>query len=1520
MLVNLIKQDRIFPLSLPEKVSGQFWITDLDCKGSKRNLLSVESDGDHWQIHSNRFVCVFDSNGNPIDSAILQKNSLFYVKIIENNERALIYVENVDHSRHSMAKVIAKEPCVLNIGRNTDNSICFQNTYVSSQHACLTYDGECWSIKDTGSSNGTYLNKFRVQSSKLLPGDLVYIMGLRIIIGSNYIAVNNPDGCVSIRSESLKLFPKLKPRSENYIVSSLDLDEKMFYSRSPRFSREIEHKEISIDPPPQPEIIESVPMALMLGPSLTMAVASLSVAFISIINIISKDGDFVSIIPTILMAVSMLLAATLWPILTKKNENKKKNENEAVRQRKYLDYLDEVRKKIRRIAKEQSDIMNENIISLNECAERILREKTSLWERIIGQNDFLNVRIGIGDLPIDLELRFPEKRFSLTEDNLQDEMFKLAYEPKMLKNVPISLSLVDNNILGVFGDSNSKNNFIKSLVLQLIALHSYDELKIMMICDDNETEKWDFVKYIPHFWTNDKSMRFYATSVDEVKNLSVYLDNKVIPRAEERIDNYSVNSPYYVLICTCDKLAQKCDAINRLISMKFPVGFSTVFLGNGMSDFPKETSAIIRLNGQYSQLFYKNDTSGESITFDVEKIDNTLIKEVSEKIASIELDLGDANYVLPTMLDFLQMYGVGKVEHLNCLSRWKENDPVNSLKAPVGVDATGDMLYLDLHEKFHGPHGLVAGMTGSGKSEFIITYILSMAINYHPDEVSFILIDYKGGGLVNAFINENTGVKLPHLAGTITNLDGSAINRSLVSIHSELKRREALFSKANQISNSGTMDIYKYQKLYRNNIVSEPCPHLFIVSDEFAELKKQQPEFMDELISTARIGRSLGVHLILATQKPSGVVDDQIWSNSKFRVCLKVQEKADSFEMIKRSDAAEISETGRFYLQVGYDELFVVGQSAYCGADYTPSDIIEKSVDNSINVVDNLGRSVLSVSPNVKKSENNEYKKQLVEIVNYLSFLALEEDVKSDPLWLPVIPEKIFVDDIEAENDYKKQSYLFNPVIGKYDDPSNQRQSMLTLPISKDGNSFIYGSTGSGKATYLTTVCYSLLKNHNAEEVNIYIMDFGSEVLKMFENAPQVGGVVTSSDEIGVYNLFRMLKKEIEERKILFSKYGGEYNVYNRNSEKKIPGIIVILNNYSAFSEMFDNYSDDFVSLTRDGIRYGIYFIVSADSMNSVRFKVQQNFKTNITLKLNDETDYSMIVGRTNGIIPSDCLGRGLVKLESVHEFQTAFCSNADDIRSAMQAFCSELSKNSNSFAKPVPMMPSRIIPEMLLPYRKEKEIPVGISAIELEPSYISLNSSVIPVLSDSIYDEISFASGFSDLFAQQGNTVVIDPNRTLKTECFVTDQVENAILDMFKDVHSRAKAVHEAKTSNTVIESFEPHYYILFGFSDIFELLSDVVVNKVNDLLEHIQEEYKTYIFMFDSEENFSDFRIKSWFKKQITGLDGFWVGQGIQKQSIFRISRSNSLMDSEYDNEYGYSINRGKPTLVKLLEPEKR
>ena len=273
------------------------------------------------------------------------------------------------------------------------------------------------------------------------------------------------------------------------------------------------------------------------------------------------------------------------------------------------------------------------------------------------------------------------------------------------------------------------------------------------------------------------------------------------------------------------------------------------------------------------------------------------------------------------------------------------------------MKAGGEICYLDVHEKYHGPHGLVAGTTGSGKSETLQTYMMSLALNFSPDDVNFFIIDYKGGGMANLFEG------LPHMIGQISNLSGNQVRRAMVSIKSENKRRQRVFNEHN------VNNINLYTKLYKNGEAAVPVPHLFIIIDEFAELKREESEFMKELISVAQVGRSLGVHLILATQKPSGTVDAKIWSNSKFRMCLRVQDRQDSNDMLHKPDAAYITQAGRCYLQVGNDELYELFQSGYSGAPYDEN---AGSFQSGIATMISLTGKAALVGSNLKRKQQAE--------------------------------------------------------------------------------------------------------------------------------------------------------------------------------------------------------------------------------------------------------------------------------------------------------------------------------------------------------------------------------------------------------------------------------------------------------------------------------------------------------------------------------------------------------------------
>lgn len=1522
MIVNLIKKQRMFSLKLPIKVNGQYWVRDIDEEGKKRDLIGIEAMDGRWVIKSTPLVSIIGENNEKLGSVELKENIFLNLQMKSNEERIILVTHPVEDSRQTFEKYLVTAATILEIGRSAGNQIIHPNKYISSHHARLSYQGEHWELEDLGSTNGTYVNGERAQKTKLQIGDIIYIMGLQIIIGKQFLALNNPEGALQLNTPNL--IPFQNQRLEKKEVCER---KKEFFYRSLRFRREIEPLVISIDAPPQREKLETVPLALMMGPAITMGMASMGTGAFSVINTLNNNGSMMTAMPTVIMSGSMLLGTILWPILTKKHEKKTKIAHENMRQERYFQYLNELKDQIRRAGSEQKSILEENLISSEECMRRIRQRDRSLWERMPVHDDFLQLRVGIGELPLQVQIKYPERKFDLQKDNLQDAMFMLGKEKKMLDQVPISISLVQDNKLGIIGERKEADALARSLLLQTVTLHSYDEVKLVLLINEAEMKEWEDFFYTLHIWNKDRSVRFLAANADDMKALSAYMEKEVLERIENEQQEDKIPLPYYLILVADKQLADKSEVMQKLMEYKGNAGYSIIMLYDEIRNLPKETTSVVEIHRTEGKIYDKNDITGKAQKFLPEFVEVEELEGVTDTLANIELELKDENYTLPNSLTFLEMFGVGRVTYLNALQRWKENNPVNTLQTPVGVDANGELSYLDLHEKYHGPHGLVAGMTGSGKSEFIITYILSLAVNYHPDEVAFILIDYKGGGLAGAFEDDERGIRLPHLAGTITNLDGAAVKRSLISIQSELRRRQAIFNEARKISNEGTMDIYKYQTLYRNHVVSEPVPHLFIVSDEFAELKTQQPEFMEQLISAARIGRSLGVHLILATQKPAGVVDEQIWSNSKFRVCLKVQDKADSMDMIKRPDAAELSQTGRYYLQVGFNEYFALGQSAWCGAEYIPVDQIEKKADQSIRMVDHLGRVIKEIKPK-KQAENagGNKIKQVVAIVKYLSDLAEEEHVSVRPLWLPAIPAHIFVEQLYAAYGVAHEQGYLNPVVGEYDDPFNQRQYVLQVDFSKKGNCLVYGASGAGKATFVTTMIYSMLLHQKTEYLNLYLLDFGSETLKVFEKAPQVGGVALSHEEERIRNLVKMLYEEIEKRKRLFSDYGGDIQAYLKNADEPIPNILVIINNYSGLNETYDDLEEYLIHLFRDGTKYGIYFCVTVNGTNGIRYRASQNFAQVFTMQQNDPSDYPVIVGNTGGILPAKHKGRGLVRFDKVYEFQTAYCFESGQ-QERLRSFCQELAQKISVRAREIPILPEIVNTEVLKCRVKDiEQIPVGIGKENLEVLTVSLLKEYIYTVTSqerALAVKTAFAIGRLCSYIPDISVEIWDVEKMISVKSkeditILNDRFEDAVARLFQEIVERNNTYKDADMDSLVLEKYQRRVIVVCGLERLFSVLSDDGKDKLRVFWEKGQSEYKIHFVIAEEVKQLGTYTAEAWYRQSVNNGNGIWIGDGFADQYTLKVSKHSNSLYQEIGDRFGYVVNRGKPVLSKLITTE--
>ena len=1532
MRISLIKNGKIYNTNLPLKISGSFWIEDKDKNNFKRNLINIEAQDGKWVLKSN-FDTKIISNGTAVESLELEEYFYYELQVRGENYNYILCTSPVYDSATNEYDVGANVE--ITIGNSINNIINYHNAYISEQQCLLKSVNGNWSVKNLTTTGVVFVNGIAVSESNLEIGDIVSIMNLRIIICGTYIIMNKPKGMMEFNTQVLRKRTVLNSTIKDDVEKEEDTELKVYskseyFFRMPRFRTSVEEEEVNIDPPPEQEKQDEMPLAYTLGPMITMGITSMVSGVTAIGNVMGGTQSLSSALPSLITCGAMLLSMMFWPMLQKKYATKQKKKREIFRIKKYNEYIEERRQYIRNIVAKQRQSLIENNIPLDECKQIIANRKRNLWERKIEHDDFLNVRLGIGDVEPYVKVRYPEEHFSLTENNLRDVLEKLGSETRIMTDVPVAVNFANKYISAIVGKSKITRRFIEGILLQLMTFHSYEDLKIIIMTSKENEDRWEFLKTSPYISDDDKTIRFFATDVDEANQISIYLDNYYQNRKYEdgdttklRSSDYKNYQPYFLIITDDYQTIRNIEIIKNVLDQKINLGFSLLLVQERLIGLPNQCTTFINVDTNSSGIFENELTKDKQQSFKADFIGNLNIKEVNKMVANIPIEMAKDRYALPTKLGFLEMFGVGKIDQLNPLNRWKTNNPITTLSAPVGVDTNGELFKLDLHEKFHGPHGLVAGMTGSGKSEFIITYILSMAVNFHPDEVAFVLIDYKGGGLAGAFENKETGVHIPHLAGTITNLDVNDMKRSLASIESELKRRQWIFNQARQKLNESTIDIYKYQKLRREGKVEEAVPHLFIISDEFAELKTQQPEFMEQLISTARIGRSLGVHLILATQKPNGVVDDQIWSNTKFRVCLKVQDKADSVDMIKCPDAASLHNVGRFYLQVGYNEFFALGQSAYAGVPYMDTDKIKRKVDTNIDFINNVGYVIKSIDKEEATASAKPKGEELSNIVKYLYNLGKEENVFAKQLWLDKIPEDIYVDELEQKYNYQSEKCVINPVIGEYDDPSTQSQHVLTLPLSKEGNTIIYGAAGMGKEDLISTIIHSTIMKHTPEEINFYILDCGAETLKLYDDVPHVGDVLLSNDTEKINNLFKMLKEEIENRKKLFSEFGGSYESYIKNSGKIIPNIVVIINLYEAFDEMYPDLSEDFNSLTREGLKYGVVFILSTNGVNFIRYKLKQNFKQNLVLQLNDENDYSDIVGNTHGLYPSKIKGRGLIKFKEIYEFQSAKYKNNDNNTEYLRTLTEKLNQIYPTKAKKIPVLPKIVNFDTVKDEIHGLDcIPVGVEKNTLKISKFDLRTKPITIVSST--ETTAFESFIPEFikvcnYNKNMSINIIDAEKMFENEKFNCNYYKEDIEGIFNKIYSYLEKLNAAYVNNKynvqAISGCQDLLVVIVGLNQFRNKLSPDSQDKLDKFMTMTKDLRKVSIVIFDVIDNIKQFEYENWYKTVVSNNHGIWIGDGIADQYTIKLSKNPKYIKEEIGNRFGYSVKKGNPIFIKVL-----
>lgn len=1515
MRIYIFDIDRIISFDLPNKIIGNFWIQNSE----GNNLINVYAKNNAWNISSNNDYKI-NYNNNIVNDVPFEKKKYYF--LTKEEKKILFYADDIVDYTFKNYKINSSTNIIISSKEDSDIIISGFNSEIS-----IKYDGY-WSL--TNNSNILYINgiKTELKETMLNNGDIININGIKIALASGILLVNNPFNNVKVNSTKLSLINieiNNNILHEEIDIKPLYTDDDYFF-KSPRLERKITETNINIDSPPGKNENEEMPLIYTIVPMLSMGASSIITLLNTIESINSGEKQVKEVWPNLLITSLLIVSMLVWPFITKLYQKRQKKKKEKERQQKYSAYLDEKKKLIASEYNLQKDIYEENLLNTNICYNNIINRNRILWERKLGEEDFLTVRVGLGNTKFKANIAYHTEDFSMSNDNLKKELEDLINNYKELINVPVGYSFYENNITAINGMYPKYLDFTNNMILQMMAYHSYDSLKIVVLTNEKKETRWTYIKNSPYCFSNDKDIRFFSTNNDEAIDLSNYLCQVFSNR--ELLTNGGKDKPqyntYYLIITDNIDETRQLDILDKVFKSKINMGFSIIILEDKLSKIPSQCSNFIVIGSKNSGILKNTDDGNIQMNFKDEILKYDMDK-VSYTLFNTPVFIESKSGSIPNSITFLEMFGVGRVEQLNAINRWKNNDPTKSLKAEIGADKSGENFYLDIHEKAHGPHGLVAGMTGSGKSELLIAIILSLAVNYSPEEVAFVLIDYKGGGLAGAFENKETGIRLPHIVGTVTNLDKAEINRSLASINSELIRRQQIFNEARDAYGESSVDIYKYQKMYREHKVSEPMPHLVIISDEFAELKSQQPDFMNDLVSTARIGRSLGVHLILATQKPSGVVDAQIWSNSKFKLCLKVQDKSDSNEMLKKPDAAELKQVGRFYLQVGYDEYYALGQSAYAGAKYYPSDTFKGNIDSNIYLINNIGIPYKSLDNSVKKSTASQGE-EVTNIVKYLIDVAEAMNFNLKKLWLDKIPEIILINDLWKKYNYKKQKYIINPVIGEYDDPTVQSQNILTLPITKEGNTIIYGGADSGRDDFVQSLAYSLIETYDSEELNLYLLDFGAETLNNFLDAPQVGGVIINGEEEELTSFIKLINNEIVKRKKLFTAYNGSYLEFIKRSENKLPNIVVIVNVIDALAENYGDLVEGLYIALREGSKYGVNFVITATSLTSARLKVTQNCKQVFCLQLNDEGDYRDALGKTNGLIPSKIPGRGLAKLERICEFQTASITKEDKfdaIKNLINVLNSKLAKK----AKKVPMMPEIIeLNDMTPLFNNIDYIPIGIYKDSLDTCLYPYTKEVINLISSQEMENMSgFLTNFIKLINSKDtfNKVVIDAGHFFdemnENINYVTNNF-NELIDSLKNIDNTLQTELE-KVGNNIkkLKDTKNTLCLVIGFDKFFEKLDDDHKKIFKEIIHNNKELLKINFIICDVPSNIKKYEYEDWYKECTDPNNGLWIGPGVNQQFAIKLSINPSSL-SNITKTFAVVVRSGKPTIIKLINEYKK
>lgn len=1123
------------------------------------------------------------------------------------------------------------ESGTLRVGRGRECEIQIDDPALSRTHLSLEVStGAIW-VSDAGSTNGTFLNGVRLEDRHRWSRDEV------IEAGGSLFALSSTDAA--------------RPATVHPAPGG-----RLLFNRPPRVA----------SPPPQ--VSFELPAAPSQGarPRLPLASAAIPLLIALVLWRMFPDNP------------SLLLIMALSPVMVVASyvEERRRGGRGARRsEAEWRDALDTTIAEVSDARSAYAERERRHAPGAAELQRRASERAADLWERRPPDPDFLTVRCGWGDRPWPVELR----RASHATTPLDRDADARLEPLEVLPSVPLTIDTASAGVVGLAGDLPSVEAAARWIALQLVTLHSPEELSLVALLEPEAAESWEWMSWLPHVERGR-----IATTSDEASALAEELVGVVEQRSAARSPGVAPPTrPHRSVVAFIDHRARPSRTmLTRLLREGPAAGVFIIWMGSKREDLPGETGAIVELPGT-EDVVITFAGSGAQLRGAREGVTLDACRATALALAPlIDAAPRDRSRELPSEVSLFSVLGLDLPTPQRVAEVWRERS--RTLAVPIGV---GDKGTIELDLGRDGPHALVAGTTGAGKSELLQTLVASLAWHHGPERVNLLLIDYKGGA---AFKDCAT---LPHTVGLVTDLDAQLSHRALVSLDAELKRRER------HLRDAGARDVTELESLG-----TVAMPRLILIIDEFAALVKELPAFVDGVIDLAQRGRSLGIHLVLATQRPAGVINDAIRANTNLRIALRVADEPDSTDVVGTTDAAHISRAvpGRALIRRGHGEVEEF-QSAFSGGPAATSRDGIVVRDRTAGV---RGASASGATIGLT---------QLAALVAAVDQAAEAEGVApARSPWLPPLPALLSLEALSAAEGSAPGAF------GLVDKPEQQRQLVATFDPHSSGGLVVYGAAGAGKTTLLRTAATSLATRESSTDLHLYALDFGSSELQSLRSLPHCGDVIGGDEHERVERLFAVLRDEIERRK--------------RDAAARIMASaparwLVLLDGYEGFNAAFERVDmgelvDLLPRLVADGRAVGVHFAVTAERRAAIPSALASLFATRVVLRMADEDEY-LALGLNARDIKGSSLppGRGFLDGAPLQVAVIGDDPTADAQAAAVSATAEGLTRPDTDRApRPVTLLPTLVTLGSLAGVERALTACIGVTESDLSPGVVDLS------------------------------------------------------------------------------------------------------------------------------------------------------------------------------------------------------